>query len=781
MTRGLVLAIGLVVAGCGSKKSPPGGAGSGLAAAAADASEVVAAAADAAAVAAGGPAPGARVEHAAWRLGDNRLLAHRIVDGDLVVDAGTTALARYVRFGLPTPRWKLAVTVDGERAATSASLPAIEVPLTATQAAATRLVARVHVAEPHALTVKINGRRASDAPAPMLAPGWQTVDVPIARDRLIAGENLVAFEIGKRAELGLAWLRVATAAAGLADPRSAASYDPAADAFALASGAGLAWYVVVPEGANLVADIDGDPACRIEVDARTSDDTFVGGLLAGSGARVDLSALAGRAVRLSLATRDCPRALVARAAITIHGEPPVVPPPGPPPKYVVLWVMDAMRADKIRAFQPGARPETPAFDALAASGVVFRQYYVQGNESQTSHASVWTGVYPAVHGVRLAGVGGRARIDRRFALLAEQLRAAGFKTTAVTGNGFVNDYGGYARGFDEFRNMMQERGIMNVYLPGQKVVDAALARLDALRADPTYLFLGTVDTHGPYIARQPWIDRYDPGPYDGPFQTHGTAADLGLIRGQMGCHKVPPARDIQRLRAIYESAVSYQDHQLGRFVDQLKAWGIYDQTMIIVTADHGEEMFEESRCGHGASLRETLVRVPLLVHYPARFPGGEIVDEGAEGVDVMPTVLDAIGAAPLPAAQGESLRPRAFGVGKGWVRPSYASQYEYAHAMRLGRYKARVGKSGIPLVFDLGDDPEERVDLARVRPVERRLLTDALGVFLALRTRWQKAAWGTVTNMTANAAQEIDADPDAAVAGSAGGGGAATAAGTGGP
>jgi arylsulfatase A-like enzyme len=462
--------------------------------------------------------------------------------------------------------------------------------------------------------------------------------------------------------------------------------------------------------------------------------------------------VADRAVRLELVARDCPVATLASARITLHGLEPEVPEPGPPPRYVVLWVMDALRADKLSAFTPNTHVETPNVDDVARTGVVFRQFYVHGNESQTSHTSIWTALYPAVHGVRMAGQGGTWRIDKRFAVLGEQVKAAGFATTAVTGNGFVTADGGYARGFDEFRNMMREKGVINGTLYGERVVDAALGRLDVLREKPTLLFLGTVDTHGPHIARKPWIDRYDPGPYNGPFQRYGTAKDLGIIPGEMGCNIVPPPRDIQRYRAIYDSGVSYQDHQLGRLVEQLKTWGIWDQTMLIVTADHGEELFEETRCGHGGSLRETLIRVPLLVRYPARFPSGTIVDEGAEGVDVLPTLLDALGATLPDGVQGASLRGLAYGVGKGWRTASYASMYEYAHAMRIGWWKARVGRSGVPIIADLRDDPEERKDLARVRPVERRMLADHLGLFLSTRARWQKTRWGPVGNLTADAA-----------------------------
>jgi arylsulfatase A-like enzyme len=442
--------------------------------------------------------------------------------------------------------------------------------------------------------------------------------------------------------------------------------------------------------------------------------------------------------------------------ITLHGPEVVVRPRAEAPRYVILWVMDALRADKIPIFTPGARAQTPNFEQLARTSTVFRQYYVQGNESQTSHSSMWTGLYPAVHGVRLAGVGGAWRINAQFDLLAQEMGAAHYVTLGVTGNGYVNEDGGYARGFLEFRNMMRETGVENGIIYGQQIVDAALAKLDRHRNQPTYLFLGTIDTHGPWIARRPWIDIYSPKPYHGPFQEFGTAKGLGFKAGSMGCSVIPAPVDIERLRAIYDSAISYQDVQVGRLVQQLTSWGIWDQTMLIITADHGEELFEDQRCGHGGSLRDSLTRVPLLIHDPARFPGNVVVNEGAEGVDVMPTVLDAIGSTQPAGPQGAPLAPLAQGVGRGWPRPSYASQYEYAHAMRIGRWKIRVGPRGVPLVGDMAADPGETRDAGPSHPVERRMLTDNLGLFLAVRTQWQKAAWGVVSNVTATGARALD-------------------------
>ena len=223
----------------------------------------------------------------------------------------------------------------------------------------------------------------------------------------------------------------------------------------------------------------------------------------------------------------------------------------------------------------------------------------------------------------------------------------------------------------------------------------ALRQLDDSRSEPTYLFLG---------PKKP------------------------------GCPS-PPIAD--------------QDAQLGRLVQQLKSWGIWDQTLLIVTSDHGAE------CGRDASLRDTAVHVPLVIHDPARFPAATIVEEGAESVDLWPTILAAIGKPLTDDAQGAPLEPLAQGVGRGWVRPSYAS-LDRAHAMRIGRWKIRVSGTGVAAIYDVEADPEETRDLGAERPVELRMLTDHLAMFLAARSSWKKSGWGVVTNVTPEGAAALD-------------------------
>jgi hypothetical protein len=654
----------------------------------------------------------ARSEHVVWRLVDNRHAAHRAVSGELVVDAGDIGFARFTRFGLPAPHWHLGQTVDGVRAAIADRFATLEVPLpVAARTQALQITLRVHADAQQSLVVRANGRKAGKV---ALEPGWQLVAVPVAKGSFIIGENELALETaggGKTSRVALAWLRIGASHPTAADdqpgsrfaghdPLAAAAFDAKADAIELADGAELAWYVTIPDGANLVADVP--PPCRVEVAARAGDDSLTAGVLERDRGRVDLTPSAGKVVRLALIAHDCPRARIAHAAIALHGAAPASPPKAEPPRLVIVYAMSGARADRL------ARAPTPALDELAKSSTTFRQLYAQSNEPAASLASLWTSLYPAMHGVRLAGEAPRLSLDAKLPTIVTELAAAGFATLAASARDGLDDADGFARGFSTITRLDGKTTV------GQQVVDAAIALLKH-RDAPTFLFVGPIDH----------------------------------VKAAATCK---PGDDPAKLRAFYDSATTYADQQLGRLVAQLHASGAWDQTMLIVTSDHGEELLEDKRCGHAVSLRDSLVHVPLVIHDPARFPGGAVVDEGVEMIDVMPTILGAIGRASPADAQGAPLESLA----RGWPRPTFASMDEVAFAMRIGRWKARIGATAVPFVEDVAADPDELRDLASTHPIERRMLTDNLGLLLALRTRWQKSAWGVTTNVTAAGAAALD-------------------------
>ncbi len=699
--------------------------------------------------------PPRRVEHPVYSLIDNRLLAHHQRDGDLLIPAGSGGLTKYLRFGVPKLRWKMTAERDGVRVGLPERLAALEVPLTPEQVrAATTLSIRLFTAVSDRVVVKLNGRPASEGRGHIveLQAGWQTVRVPVAADRWVAGPNLIALQFGKSGA-AVEWIQVG------GEPTDAplpAIYDVAADALTLPDGYGLAYYVQVPEQGELVADVVGD-GCRIDARAVVHDGRKVTGSLSGSNAGLPLEELSGQVARLELTARGCPLARLPYAALTIPGPAPVAK-AGPPPEHVVLWVMDTVRGDKIRFATPGARPETPTFDALTTSGAGFSQYYVQGNESQTSHASVWTSLYPINHHVITAGDNWNYKLSKKFDTLPTILRAAGLHTVGATANGTILVWSGYARGFDFWRNLIHDgTGRRNHgELPAGLIYETGIEALGDGYRDPFLLFIGTIDNHKPWIGHEPWLSQYDPEPYRGPFERKATGESLHIPPHTMQCPWTPGERDMKRLFAIYDSDISYQDHVIGELVDQLAEWGIDDRTLLIVTADHGEELWEyPHRCGHGSSSRESLVRVPLIIHYPARIPGG-VISEGVDGVDILPTILDLMGLPPLDVAQGESLVPLTQGVGRGYVRPSYSTRHELSHTMRLGVWKATVGREGVPWLYDVSHDPDERENLAGARPLELQMLTDAFSTFLIHRAEWKKRYWGVASNMTARAARELD-------------------------
>jgi len=678
-----------------------------------------------------------------FSLTDNRLLAHVERGGGIVAFPGWPSFAKYMRFNKPNPAkpvWQIKQKRDGKAVGIASQYVQVGLPLTEEQAAARAIYVRLAPSTPRRLTVMVNGKNAATL---QLAPGWQTVTAAPAPGLLKAGENEFQLAFDKGAEgIAVEWIQVGGPAPG---EETISVYDAKGRALLLAEGTALVYYVMIPEKGRLVGDVGGD-GCKITVEARAAEGAPVSGELSGEGAAVELGALAGKVARVRLAPAGCKSARLTTAALAIPTPAPTVAKPKKP-KYVVLWIMDSLRADRVKPFFAKARPEVPVMTGLTSKATFFRNTYVQGNESRSSHASIWSAVYAVNHRMITAG----AKLDAaKWVTLGEAMKGAGYATSGVSCNGYIIGKWGFGEGWDQYRNNIHDGGGVR----GADILKYGIASVEKLVAAKTdfFLYMGTVDTHVSWRAKEPWMAKYDPGPYDGRFKIEASGQDVE----KMATGKLPVTdRDKQRIIAIYDSNVSYQDDLLGKLLEKLTAWGIADDTMVVVTADHGDEQWEDGRVGHGGSIRESLVRVPLLFYYPPLFPGG-IVEEGAETIDILPTLLDAAGKPTPETAQGESLIPLAQGVGRGYPRPSIASQYEGAHAMRLGGWKARVATSGVPTLYRIDEDPYEKKDLAETRPLERRFLTDALSTFLVYQKDWKKTKWGVASNMSPAMADELE-------------------------
>jgi arylsulfatase A-like enzyme len=675
--------------------------------------------------------------HPVFDLVANRSLAHAERNGALSIAAGSPGFARYVHFSRPLPTWKLRLVEDGKKVALAQTQAWLEVPLTAAMAKGATLTLRLK--SPVKQTVRAS-LRGQSSPAVPLAAGWQTVSVTLPAGALVEGENKILLTFAnsgkfgdKKASAAVEWIDVG--------PRSTATAPPEVfddKGLTLPPSGALVYYVMVPAQGALVAKLDG-AGCTLKVTAQAHGGHTQGTL--SDGVPLDLSPLADKVARLAIAAEgNCPVAHLTAATLTTGSDAPTVK-HAPAPKNVVFWMTDDTRSDKYKLYNPKTRVETPVIDAFAKQATEFKVAYVQGNESRVSHASLWTSLYPQKHQF----ISDKAKLDPKFVTLAEAVKPTGRFTAGLMANGFIDAFWGFADGWDVLHNFIHEGG----GLKAEDLVRSATTFLKQHGTNPYFLYLGTIDAHVSWRAHQPWIAKYDPEPYQGPFVKACLDPQLDkIVAGTLPITE----RDKTRIIALYDSDVSYNDQQFGELLKLLKL----DDTMVIFTADHGEELWDHGKIGHGQSLREELVHVPLFIAYPPLFPPGTKVSEGVEIIDLLPTIVDALGGKPPAEAQGESLVGLAQGEGAGYPRPAIGSQYELAHTMRLGRWKLLVRGSGDVGLFDAGSDPAESHELSAERPLEKRFVTDAFGMWMAYQGQWKKSRWGVASNQKAQLAADLE-------------------------
>ncbi|HEU0036780.1 MAG TPA: sulfatase-like hydrolase/transferase [Kofleriaceae bacterium] len=688
-------------------------------------------------------APSRGAEHVVYSLIDNRLSAHRGRGGGVVLDGGSSGFAKYVRF----PRlmksdakksWELRQT-DGSLkvAKMTGKTASVFVPLTAAQAASAQVRLRINATEEGTLSLRVNEKKEKEVNV-KLAKGWQTLTITAPAGLLVEGENtLQVFTKGSGSTVS--WMQIGGKTA-VPDEGPGPLYDTAQKALPIAKDAQLSWFVSVPDKARLTGDLS-DGACTLGVLVTAEDGKTIEGKLNGIGSAVDLAAVAGKAVRIDLDNATCPTAMLSNAALVQPGDTPQVK-RADPPKYVLFIIMDSLRADKIKAFNPKARPETPNWDKLAETSTLFMHHYSPGNESQVSHASMWTSAYLAKH--KASEMPDKLAPDK-WVTIDEVAKKAGKFVAGVSANGYIRPSRGFGTAWDKFVNHIEK----SLGLRGADVMEKGLSFITPEKDKPWFLYLGMIDTHVTWRAKSPWIEKYDGG-YKGRFEkSFGDDGPGGFPKDLTDAER-------DHVRALYDSNVSYQDDLLGKLVAKLQEWGIYDQTMIIVTADHGDELWEDGKTiGHAKSQHQTLIHIPMLIRYPAMFPAGKVL-AGSEGIDIVPTLADALGVAIDPEWQGASLLPLAQGV-VSYPLLSTSSQFENFHAGRIGDWKLRLAGTGTPQLYQLANDPGEKKDLWGTpgSAIASRMLLDPMWMLRQWNTEWKKSAWGNPAVVTSRFAADL--------------------------
>ena len=291
---------------------------------------------------------------------------------------------------------------------------------------------------------------------------------------------------------------------------------------------------------------------------------------------------------------------------------------------VIFIVVDALRPDRMSTYG-FERATTPNLDQLADDGVVLTRFFVNGNWTRPSTASMLTGLPPVIHGVESE----RDKLADSFVTLAEVLGSVDVPTGAVVGNGNAGSAFGLGRGFDFYADTVKHwKGLPSA----EQVVELAVPFVKAHRDDPFFLMLFFVDPHDPYGA---------PGEFENMFVEDESTRLIRRPHWELG--RYSPA-ELERMKATYDGAVRYTDSVLGSFFDTLRTLGVYDKATIIVTADHGEAFGEHGVFLHSHHFYDEIVRVPMIIRAPRMSVRGVYNPYLFQTLDLLPTIANYYGA-----------------------------------------------------------------------------------------------------------------------------------------
>jgi hypothetical protein len=296
---------------------------------------------------------------------------------------------------------------------------------------------------------------------------------------------------------------------------------------------------------------------------------------------------------------------------------------------IVLITIDALRADTVAAF--GGPPRVmPALSGLAREATWAGRAVSPSSWTVPSMAAIFTGFQPWR---ARSWANDRAVLDARFVTLPESLKAAGYRTAGFRSNHWLEPQFGYGQGFDTFR-----------YLREGKRAEAYLADL---KGGADFVWIHILPPHAPYLRRDPLMDRLDEIPPDLPREIK----PLDLEPYFDPAVKLPADKE-RTFRAMYRLNAAYADQMLSRMLASLKHSGQWNKTLLVVTADHGEEFGENGQITHGGNLGHVLVEVPLVIKLPQGFPRQLAMPASTRvaNVRVAPTLIEAAGGTPQPGA-----------------------------------------------------------------------------------------------------------------------------------
>jgi arylsulfatase A-like enzyme len=495
----------------------------------------------------------------------------------------------------------------------------------------------------------------------------------------------------------------------------------------------LSWRVSVPAGARLETFLSfarerleelAGLVCRAEVKAldeggraRVLLEREVRPDPAWEAYEVDLSAHAGSGIelRVELSCPGAPRTFPAAARWSV----PLISPPRRPGELSVLLVsIDTLRADHLSAYGY-ARPTSPHIDALARRGLLFEAAETVQSATWPALTSLHTALYPGAHGVRWNG----HRLPEGLLTLAQVLEAEGFSTSAFITNMTRGRHPGFSRLF-----LSRGGGQLEV---DRAAVAQAVAQLERERDRRFFMWVHLLSPHADYAP---------PAPHRRSFTRPGASSLQGRLEELVDVRRRGVAlteADVAHVVGLYDGEVAFVDALVGRLLSALAEKGLERTTLVVLTADHGEDLHEHNRYFfHSPSVYASSMRIPLVLALPGVLPEGARTDHPASLVDVAPTILGLLGLSVPPAFQGEhllpgrSLPPRpvrrlAFGETHGRVFTVRSPEWRFVYNPERLAPPAPGGPYPIDEaeLYDQRNDPRETRNLVPARPDLVRALT----------------------------------------------------------
>lgn len=419
---------------------------------------------------------------------------------------------------------------------------------------------------------------------------------------------------------------------------------------------------------------------------------------------------------------------------------------------LILIAVDTLRADYLPAYNPEIETKTPNLDAFMADAVRYEHGFSQASWTKASFGSIFSGMYPECH----TAVTKTASLPQDVETVAELLQAGGYHTQGYANNPNITSIFGYDQGFDEYVDLKKKvhfaaprsatslamyeillkvREVVNkrlgrpiqvtdYYQPATAVKETVLEWVDGAERPedrPFFLFVHFMDPHDPFMAPE--------------------APGGGYGRKRMG--NPDPDVHLDGMRKAYIGEIEYLDRELGAFLEGLKQRGLYEDSLIVLTADHGEEFHEHGGWWHGQTLYEEQTHVPFVIKLPGNARAGEVNTHIARNLDLAPTFLHFAGLEKGAAMQGQSLYDATGNPTNATIGYSYAeNNFEgiVLQAIRTGAHKlirANEGnKRNLPsrALFDMHTDPGEQHNRAgeeALAPVQTQL-DDAIDGYLQI-------------------------------------------------